>query len=757
MLAATAAVSLGLASWTGAFFHESYFGNPGVSDPETIGRLVLKSRHGVQEELEGRFLTELAEIPGDLQIAASTKPVRIEVRYGKTAVRSQLAVVSANYFEVLGAPIVAGRSFQGVLANGDELILSSSVASRLFSLRPAESLGQQVVVNGRWFHVIGITADQLATEGAEAWAADPLRFSQILNLPVLLTPSVQVWVRAGAGKSLGATREMLAARRTAGLPPGLHFSLQSLSAARLAGMGPLPNLLAMVTGAVLVFLALNTVLATCLGSLRRARENAVRLALGASPRAILRRTIWVDLRTHAIPWTLGAIAGYFLLREAASRFLGPEFWPLLTRLHPLRAAAAGAALAASITLVSSLLSTLLILRASPESLLKSDYGSASAGFIPVRTLRAALLLQIALGVASALLASLFLDHMSKRLERSRVSDWKNVVVGKALLTAEALTQPRADALLSQLNRAAGVRSSALMTFFPQGSGVFKIPVVVASSADSREVTAAVNEATRGFAEVLNWRLKHGAIPADWVSNPAWAVVDETFLEMAGEKSFGNLTLRVGGQRRRICAVLERLQSLGAAPPAPMVFVPIASMSAVPPVVTVVTRSERPEDLTPHLSAALQSSELRAVLQDTESGDAIARRIIAGQSLMAFCSGLLALATFCCAAASIYAVARIDILRRRTETAVRLALGEQPRASAIRLCAPALLLAVGGCASGSAAAFVLTRSGLLPEVLGRSDFGELQYLIILSLPIIAAPACASAIAWVRKVSLLEILR
>ena len=213
--------------------------------------------------------------------------------------------VTPGYFWALGIPIVAGRAFtEPERASGESpLILSATLARRLFGNE--SPLGQQLdlTANGRWCTVVGVAAD-IKNDGLTE-PSDPeyyrlrmhnqreIGMSGVAIFRTALDPDTLTrWVR----------------KEFSALDPSLPFTIEPLEQ-RIDGFRERPRFVATLVG---LFAGLGLLLAAVglYGVLsflvaRQTREIGVRMALGARPVDIALR-----IQKYAGIWTgIGVIAG----------------------------------------------------------------------------------------------------------------------------------------------------------------------------------------------------------------------------------------------------------------------------------------------------------------------------------------------------------------------------------------------------------------------------------------------------------------
>jgi predicted permease len=247
--------------------------------------------------------------------------------------------VDASYFEVMGMPLLAGRSFlpaeiQDVdVAAEIPVVVSRSWADRF--LLDAGSVGTQLRIgdspDGRWHRVVGIVGDTniqglLAGPGHPelAWHVyfplDPARFHRTTDLLLRLAE--------GAPPPIGGLRA--AVRR---LDPRLPLDTPETAATALYDWLAEPRfsavLFAAFAGIALILATLGIFGVVSNDVRQRTREMGIRLAVGAGPRQVVRLVLRQGMAPVLAGILLGSLAAVVVLRATARLYydIGP-FDPL---------------------------------------------------------------------------------------------------------------------------------------------------------------------------------------------------------------------------------------------------------------------------------------------------------------------------------------------------------------------------------------------------------------------------------------------
>lgn len=268
------------------------------------------------------------------------------------------ASVTEDFFTVLGVPPAVGRTFapdEQAYGNTRFVVISHAMWQRAFGGRP-DVVGQSIEVNGNPHRIVGVMPRGFAYPGrTELWRPQAFSASELqtqrgahyLEVIALLKPGM---VRDPADAELKRIAAQLAATY-----PGTNKDYSATTEElRDALVGSTPRRALIVLFAAVALVALiacanvaNLVMAR---GTSRAREIAVRLALGASQRDLL----YMALTESVLLALLGGVTGLLVARGFAGALdaLRPE---ALREVGELRINATAAAFTFGLSLVAGLL------------------------------------------------------------------------------------------------------------------------------------------------------------------------------------------------------------------------------------------------------------------------------------------------------------------------------------------------------------------------------------------------------------------
>jgi predicted permease len=288
---------------------------PGIAEPERLVRITRRAEGTISGSLaypdypfyrdENRTFTDIAAYGAGIGIVLASA--------GIDAVEVRAALVSANYFDVLGTPLAAGRGFrddEGETPGSAPVVLVSHRFWQAHLGGITSAVGSRLAINGHPFTIVGVVGTAFqgigpAEGGADVWV--PLTMRPVIqpaedDLFRRVPGSVNTWIRMvgrlAPGVDIAAARadlDVLARRletefpywnEGAGVHLTEHFAFQPALRGRLVS---LLRLLAAAAATVLLIACANLALLLLARASARRREFGVRAALGAGRGQILSR------------------------------------------------------------------------------------------------------------------------------------------------------------------------------------------------------------------------------------------------------------------------------------------------------------------------------------------------------------------------------------------------------------------------------------------------------------------------------------
>ena len=702
-----------------------------------------------------------------------------------TDVPEQLAAarVSPNYFEVMGTRPMLGRGFEqaeGIAGGRPVALISYQLWQKRFAGDRA-IIGRAIPLDQEMYTVIGVLPPEypFPAPGNDLWITRLMRYGglqpeQIAQGAGFLNPVA----RLAPGATLAAAGEEVQAihvryRESHPRAPDANFdsrlTLQPLQESITVGIRPTLIILTGAVGLVLLIACTNVAALLLARATARAKDIALRAALGASRRRIVTQLLWESLLLSGAGAVLGvALAAWgvsWLVKADAGNNL-PGFQPIGVNLPVLAFTAAVALLTGA---AFGLIPALQVSRPDLNDILR-DAGRGSTGGGARHRLRGVLVIaQIGLSVVLLIGAGLLIESFH------RVQDLKLGFDPRHTLTARLTFSPGrypdgprrfefVHELMRRFENEAGVSSVAVSqtvpTAFPVLSPVLAEgqPFVVLGQRPLAQWCGAAP----GYFRTMGIPLLSGRdfTWADDAQAPRVVIVNQSLAERfwPGENPLGkHVTFTRFQVPFEVVGVVgdTRGSSLEAAPPMQM-YSSYGQWTWQRVSLTLRTPGN-PMALARLLATEVASVDRdMAVTQVQTMENIVANAMLQRRETMYLIAGFAALALVL-AVIGLYGVIAYSVAQRTAEIGIRQAIGAQ-RADILRMVmGHGLRLSVAGVALGAMAAGALTR--LMGRLLFHVSATDPATFVVIAAIFLAVGLGASFVpAWrATRIDPLEALR
>ena len=669
--------------------------------------------------------------------------------------------VTANYFHTLGSSFFLGRDFlpgEDQEGKNHVVILTHKLWSHLGA--DPKLVGHTMRIDGKPYTVVGVLQPGIADRDIFEMAM-PLVFTpeELQNGSVYLVAigrlkngiSIQQ-----AQDDIGAIMAHVAPSnptdaqiKSTSVRPLREYMFSMSSDSRQTLWWLLGGV-----GFVLLIACVNVANLLLVKGMARRREIAVRGALGATRRAIFLQLLTESLLLAMAGGLLGICLGYSMLRAllaAMPRFTLP--WATDTRLSlPVLLFTFSTTTLAG--LFFGCVPAWFASRSNPGEDLKSG-AQVGLGVGRHRLQQILVIGELALALSIVAGAGLALHSFANLIHVDMGVRTDHVLTFYLSVPKNQEKEPVKIAayyrqMLTGIRAVAGISSASAQTgepLFPPGMTLFAVAGESASDSDSSKwPKAGFGAITPDFFKTFGVRMMKGRAftEQDSPSNVKVAIVNEEFVRRflnGADPLRARVWLRQSAEDRRIPAAPTEWQIVGVSHDTlsksmrehvPEIQIPFWQSPSSGPVIAVRTAGD-PDSMIKSIGAAVHSVDSAAILARPRTMEEVRNQVLASDkfSMVLFVSfGAIALML---ATLGVYGVVSFSVASRRTEIAVRMALGADRLNLVVLVVRQGLSLAVTGLTLGLGGAYLLNQGmrGALFGI-GHIDFTVLGGVVLLLL-------------------------
>jgi predicted permease len=733
---------------------EFLFSEPSCRDPETLAAMRVGGNSHARLR-HYRFLRDARIFDG---LAGSNEEAEANWRAGDETLRLHAMRVTDNFFGVVGVPLAMGRP----IGPGDrDVVVLSDRFWRARLAADADVVGKALTIDGRPYTVSGVLPPDHRTVLGFGFSPD-------LYLPASRENDVVALIaRLPEGMSLPAAHERLtlACKELDKVyPPEWNPQaswVTNTDVVPVAGMARLRHLsmvpflaffamLMIVVGLVLLIACANVSNLLLAQASTRRQELAIRLALGAGRRRIVRQLLAESLLLAL----LGAGAG-LLLNVWLAGVLNHVQLPLPLPIHLLiqpdwRLLLYSVAIALVSALVAGLLPALKATRGGVSAALKRTERQVEGRW----SLRGGLIVtQLAVSVVLLTMGVLFVRNMTRSMTMSPGFDaddttWASVRLVPEKYTTEEQVRSLTSTALSELRALPGVEAASVARVVPlNGNSIRGDQVLADGGGEPVQVRFHNNDVGPDYFRTLGIQILAGREfnASDGKGTPEVAILNENLARrLFGNRNPVGRTFRYPAPTPSApitvvgVAANSKHFTLGEEKPLAM-YSPYAQGAGGSLSPHLLVRSSRTEGLAREIASALGELDPSAAIEVKPMRNALGFALLPSR-IGAALLGSAALLGLGLASIGLYGVLAYSVTRRTPEIGLRIALGADGRAVLRMILRESVTLVGLGLAAGLGVAAFATRPlamFLVPELSPTDPATFLGVIGVLSAVAVAA--------------------
>ena len=683
-------------------------------------------------------------------LARFATPVSVSYRGGTE--RATADLVSGNYFEVLGVQPLIGRTF----TQDDDrtpgahpvVFLTNGYWKRRFG-GDRSILNQTILVNSHSMTVVGVGPPGF--QGVEAGRSQDLMVPMMMKAAITptwndLDKRRSMWLNVIARIKPGVSRQAAEASANVLYHQILEQELKEISEVNqrfsqlfvrkhvflLRGRAGQPGMdrqyqaplmiLMSIVGLVLLIACANVANLLMARSAARQKEIAIRLAIGASRRQIIRQLLVESLLLAGIGGAAGLLVAAWVSDGLVNFVPADSMMRNFTISPDARVLAFNFGVSILAGILFGLVPALQTTRPSLATILKDQAGNLSGAASQVRLRKVLVVAQIALSLLLLIGAGLLARSLYNLKNLDPGFRTENLITFAVDASINGYPQPRTQDLyartLEQILRVPGVRSASMAEVAPLTGDRSQSTIHVEGykAKEEENMNPDDNWVGPGYFSTMGIPLIAGRefTKRDVLGAPKVAIINETLARYYfGKENPLGRRFGFGGHQKKadieIVGVVKDEKGVGLRDEVPrFVYIPYMQDPTVTELTFYVRTAQAPEQMGNALRRAVQQLDpnlpvFRLKTMDTQINDSLfTERLIAGLSI-AF--GMLATLL---AAIGLYGVMAYTVARRTREIGIRMALGANRGKVIAMVMKEVALMAILGIAAGLPIALGLSR-------------------------------------------------
>jgi macrolide transport system ATP-binding/permease protein len=703
---------------------------PLAADPSSIRIAAMQNREGQSRSWSYPNFVDFRDRTKMLDIVGQDDQT-FNIAVDDTAERAWGALVSGNYFEVMGIRPAAGRFFTAkddVTPGGHPVaVLSYANWQRRFAGDPTV-IGKRVTINNTPITIIGVAPEGFIGSflGVSSAAWVPMAMQKEMMGGDRMNQRGNGWFQSIVRLKPGVSAEQAQAEASSIMAqleqeyPDFNEGrrlriVQTWEAPFGAGtvLAPLLGVLSVLVALVLVIACANVANLLLSKAVSRRREVAVRLSLGASRTRLIRQLLTESFLLAIVAGITGVVMAYWTM-DVIMAFVPPVDMPIDLGL---RMDTTTLLFALGVSMVTGLVFGLApALQASSNqtiNALKEEGRSGSGGRTTGRLRNALVVAQVAVCLVLLVGATLFLRSFIAAQSLSPGFDASHVVTASMDMFPSGYTGDRHREFqrraIEAVQAVPGVESAAFGSRLPLGFGGNNSTSVGVEGYVPREnEEIVINYSTIGpnYFETMGIPIRQGREynDTDTLQSPRTLVINETMAKRYWPegKALGG-KIRLGQNLAEVIGIVadSKYSSINERPLAQLFF-PV-SRSETSTLRLFVKTAGDPAPLVAEVRNAIRGIDATLPVYDARTLNEHMQIAVFAQRMAANLLGAMGVLALLLAAIGLYGVMAYAVSQRTQELGIRLALGASPGSLLGMIVGQGMKLTVIGLAIGLAIA------------------------------------------------------
>ena len=656
--------------------------------------------------------------------------------------RVQAYRVTPNTFDLLGVPPALGRTFsERDPVDSRVVVLSDGLWRRRFGAQPG-AVGRTIVLNGLAFEIIGVMPRHFEFPvfnfKGELWVPWRIDKAGTTDRSALGSGTAVARIRKALSLEQAESELQTIMRRLALEYPATNarrtVKLVEMGKLDDEAAGPASVIVSASVAVVLLLACANVANLLLARGMSRARELAVRAALGATRGRVARQLLAESLLLAACGGALGvalALAALDWLQRSLPEILLTTVPNVETMGIDVATLAFAVAVTLAATLIVGLVPALRASRTRQSGWLKE--GASAGGSRAARRFRTMVVVaEVALATVLVITGTLLVRGYV-RLQQVDPGFAPDGLLTMALTVPEA-KYPTAQRRLEFYNRSVerirqvpGVASAAFVNVLPFSTYDRGMRFVIEGQSlptPGQEPHTSLRVMTDGYLSTMKIPLRDGRDfdRRDTFASPLVAIVNDAFSRryLNGASAL-NQRLRFGGAQDEgpwitIVGTIGDVHHADLTqPPSPELYVPISQAAGTTMMMLAVRAAAgRPDDLVTPVRAAIAEVDALQPVYHVKAMNRLMADSLLPRSTAATAVGAFSFVALILSVVGVYGVVSYAVTQQMTEFGIRLAVGATPGGLMALVLRRSALMMLTGIAMGTMAAAAV--SGVLESVL-----------------------------------------